>query len=93
MTTNHIEKLDPALVRPGRVDVKMEIGPPCPEQKKTIFKRFYPEATVEQVQLFGDTCNLESMAAIQGHLLTHSSPETAIETCNIINSSEEVVLT
>lgn len=26
MTTNHIEKLDPALIRPGRVDLKMRIG-------------------------------------------------------------------
>ncbi|MCK5604264.1 AAA family ATPase [Candidatus Pacearchaeota archaeon] len=26
MTTNHIEKLDPALLRPGRVDLKLELG-------------------------------------------------------------------
>lgn len=92
MTTNHIEKLDPALVRPGRVDVKMEIGPPCDYQRRLIFKRFYPEATDEQTECFVTTCNLESMAAIQGHLLTHSSPVLALETCHI-NSSEEVAST
>ena len=26
MTTNHVEKLDPALIRPGRVDRRLEIG-------------------------------------------------------------------
>lgn len=26
MTTNHIERLDPALIRPGRVDMVQEIG-------------------------------------------------------------------
>lgn len=25
-TTNHIEKLDPALIRPGRMNVKLELG-------------------------------------------------------------------
>lgn len=30
-TTNHIEKLDPALIRPGRIDLTMEIKPVCPE--------------------------------------------------------------
>jgi chaperone BCS1 len=26
MTTNHIDRLDPALIRPGRVDVKQHFG-------------------------------------------------------------------
>jgi chaperone BCS1 len=26
MTTNHVDRLDPALIRPGRVDVKLELG-------------------------------------------------------------------
>lgn len=34
-TTNHIEKLDPALIRPGRCDVKLEINGICLE---TLYK-------------------------------------------------------
>lgn len=30
-TTNHVEKLDPALIRPGRIDLKVEISEVCPE--------------------------------------------------------------
>lgn len=92
MTTNHIEKLDPALIRPGRVDLKLEIGPPCDYQRRTIFRRFYPDASGALVEQFATECNLESMAAIQGHLLSHTSPAPAIESCHI-NLSKEVVLT
>ncbi|KAL6059847.1 mitochondrial chaperone [Balamuthia mandrillaris] len=41
MTTNHIEQLDPALIRPGRVDVKQELGHATPAQMKKMFARFY----------------------------------------------------
>ena len=42
MTTNHIEKLDPALIRPGRVDVIHEIGDASPSQIKRLFLNFFP---------------------------------------------------
>ncbi|KAL6062308.1 mitochondrial chaperone [Balamuthia mandrillaris] len=41
MTTNHIEQLDPALIRPGRVNVKQELGHATPAQMKKMFARFY----------------------------------------------------
>lgn len=42
MTTNYPERLDPALIRPGRVDVKKEFGYVVPEQAQKLFTRFYP---------------------------------------------------
>ena len=41
LTTNHPEKLDPALVRPGRVDRKVELGYATPDQARRLFLWFY----------------------------------------------------
>lgn len=42
-TTNHIEKLDPALIRPGRIDLKLEIKPVCVETFTQFMKKHYGE--------------------------------------------------
>jgi len=44
MTTNHPEKLDPALVRAGRVDRRVHIGALAPTEVEHMFRCFYPEA-------------------------------------------------
>lgn len=38
MATNRIDILDPALLRPGRIDRKIEFPPPNPEARITILK-------------------------------------------------------
>lgn len=56
MTTNHLERLDPALIRPGRVDMAEVVDDATPDQAKTLFIRFYgggenvTEMTEENVQ-------------------------------------------
>ena len=42
LTTNHIEKLDPALIRPGRCDVKLEIPTVTLETLIKFCKHHYP---------------------------------------------------
>lgn len=41
MTTNHFNKLDPALIRPGRVDLQELLDDAQAEQAGRLFKRFY----------------------------------------------------
>jgi chaperone BCS1 len=45
MTTNHPEKLDDALVRPGRVDMKIEFALANKQQSRELFIRMYCEDT------------------------------------------------
>jgi hypothetical protein len=40
-TTNHIEELDPALIRPGRMDLRLEIKPCCSETLNKFTKKFF----------------------------------------------------
>ncbi|KAL9070789.1 MAG: hypothetical protein Q9157_005691 [Trypethelium eluteriae] len=44
MTSNFPEKLDPALVRPGRVDMKVEFGHAGREQARELFERMFDGA-------------------------------------------------
>jgi chaperone BCS1 len=41
MTTNHIERLSAALIRPGRVDVRCLLGPATRQQAQQMFASFY----------------------------------------------------
>lgn len=45
MTTNHRERLDPALLRPGRVDLHFELNYASENQMKNLLRKFYPDAT------------------------------------------------
>lgn len=73
MTASQVEKLDPALTRPGRVDLKFFLTYPSDDQLRAIFSRYYPEAGVKlkgefvkRVRELGVTV---TMAQIQGLFL------------------------
>ena len=42
MTTNHVDRLDPALIRPGRADIRLHIGFATRDQLRRLFEKFYP---------------------------------------------------
>lgn len=81
MTTNHPERLDPALIRAGRADRHVELGPVPASVAAELFLRFFP----------GETALAESFAArlgarriapatLQGWLLQHAQDAPAAAT-------------
>ena len=73
MTTNHVERLDAALIRPGRCDVRLELKNASTEQAGRMFRRFFPNAPPGDAELFKSLLpnNEVSMATLQGHFLCH----------------------
>eukprot|EP01025_Chloroclados_australasicus_P037819 TRINITY_DN3867_c0_g7_i1.p1 TRINITY_DN3867_c0_g7~~TRINITY_DN3867_c0_g7_i1.p1 ORF type:complete len:439 (+),score=13.32 TRINITY_DN3867_c0_g7_i1:364-1680(+) len=78
MTTNHIELLDPALIRPGRVDVRVEFSCATAEQMQEYFLRFYrayetETNLVQPAQEFARALSNVQLciADIQGHLIKY----------------------
>ena len=52
MTTNKIEALDPALLRPGRIDYRLYLGVASEEQKLELYRRFFPLAEEFEARAF-----------------------------------------
>jgi len=71
MTTNHVVRLDPALIRPGRADRKFEIANPKAEQIAQMLRRFFPESKDSEGFARRAVEYTPSMAAIQGYLLKY----------------------
>jgi 26S proteasome regulatory subunit T2 len=57
MATNRIEALDPALIRPGRIDRKIEFPLPDMQTKRNIFKIHTSRMTVSDDVDFEEFCS------------------------------------
>ncbi|CAO3643918.1 unnamed protein product [Cunninghamella blakesleeana] len=86
LTTNHIEKLDPALIRPGRVDMKVQLGDATESQIRGMFSRFYQDKP-ELVDDFLEKVKGKSLstAGLQGHFVYFKDqPEDAIKHVDLL---------
>ncbi|EEB11853.1 mitochondrial chaperone BCS1, putative [Pediculus humanus corporis] len=76
MTTNYIERLDPALIRPGRVDVKEFVGYCSPYQVEQMFLRFYPQFADDSKEFTKKVMSHNkklSAAQLQGYFMFYKS--------------------
>ena len=80
MTTNHMEMLDPALLRPGRIDYRLYMGEASDRQRVELYRRFFPQATEAEAIEFAQAHCTETMAEFQGMLLALGQEWNGIET-------------
>ncbi|KAF8798167.1 hypothetical protein BYT27DRAFT_7218882 [Phlegmacium glaucopus] len=102
LTTNHLEKLDAALIRPGRVDLMEHIDDASPEQAQRLFERFFgggstpnlsDEEVAELARTLGNLVEEEmtnerriSMAALQGLFIRQNAQEALTQSRNLFVS-------
>lgn len=86
MTTNYINRLDPALIRPGRVDLKEFVGHCSRCQLEQMYRRFYNGPGVDSYasQFAENVLSHQkpiSPAMVQGFFMIHkmSDQQTVID--------------
>lgn len=75
LTTNHIERLDSALIRPGRVDMTVRIGEATRWQASRLWDRFYGQLDERGVFKARFLDRLQGLGVVEGEAGGFSSPE------------------
>jgi len=86
LTTNHREKLDPALVRCGRVDQHVHFGHVLDEQLAGLFRQFYPDCADEQPARFVAAAR----AALDGRAVAAAAVQALFIKCRRASAEEAI---
>lgn len=89
MTTNFVDKLDPALLRPGRADFHMELKNASISQIQNLYLKFYPgqEEAAKQMAALVPEFKI-SMAKLQEHFIKFEA-DAAIRNYKILTDEFE----
>jgi len=84
-------RLDPALIRPGRVDLKEKIDYANEQQLEQMFSRFYPDQpnskAVQFAQLARKNNTNISLAQVQGLFLMYkASPDMVLQNVDLLKN-------
>lgn len=79
MTSNYPELLDPALIRPGRVDRREHIGYVTQEQADGLFQMFYKRAPRSPIAITATTSAADILGVCKQHL--YSAQDAEEELC------------
>ncbi|KAK3394483.1 BCS1 N terminal-domain-containing protein [Podospora didyma] len=83
LTTNHIDRLDPALIRPGRVDMMVRIGEATRYQAAEMWDRYYGDIDTDRLGRARFLARLADLGLFGGDSQNPSVPKRHTSTAAI----------
>jgi chaperone BCS1 len=78
MTTNHLERLDPALIRAGRIDEQVELGWVDADQLARLYRKFHDDPQAATAFARERAGRQLTPAAVQGELMKRFGTHEAV---------------